>query len=669
MNCTATLLRATQAGKAASASAASGLSPAKNGVGGATPTKPFSTVLEEDARLPAQTATPGARQAPAAPNPNAKANATSKSGAAKAAQDSNASGLSSRNPTGKPATDPTAQAPQGATSIPVPGDKSGSAPSAPPQANEVSGGKALPTSGANAPAAAQAVSVSPPPPAALDSTNAAAAGATAPAGNAAPRTESGAEVLSSAQDTQPAGARSATAQSPADSSAEAGKPADKAAAGPVNADSSASGNLASVATSSEQPAGTEVLVPTADPRQIQAPTARAEKGVGTATDVAQADPLQSAGESRPTTDGPDFSLSANSSVPQPAPGSAPAPASAAAPTPASVEEVIARLLAPKPALHSYAATADAGEPGASHGTQPATSADQGQTAARSGDPAQTPSSGPVGAVATGAQTQPTTKDPDAGVRENGGAADPAAGENSATGAEEDVSHAISSPSNDATAARDSHWPELAQGQSSDERTSARTGVKSATETAESSFLTAAPAMERAASDSSAKPANASSGLDETHFLGNVVRQASLLTRPDGASELTLSLQPPEMGTVVVRLTLKDDRLQGQLQVDSQSVREHMESLIPAVKQSLAGEGIDLDRLNVGVRGQGAEAAGPATQDGGGGRQASQTPTFSPRDGDARSESGTREEAGVSAVGSPSRRGGTSAWVGVMDFVA
>ena len=42
----------------------------------------------------------------------------------------------------------------------------------------------------------------------------------------------------------------------------------------------------------------------------------------------------------------------------------------------------------------------------------------------------------------------------------------------------------------------------------------------------------------------------------------------LLTRPDGASELTLNLQPSESGSLVVRLTLTAGHLDGHLQVDN-----------------------------------------------------------------------------------------------------
>lgn len=87
--------------------------------------------------------------------------------------------------------------------------------------------------------------------------------------------------------------------------------------------------------------------------------------------------------------------------------------------------------------------------------------------------------------------------------------------------------------------------------------------------------------------------------------------------------MTLNLQPSELGSVVVRLTLKDGHLDGHLQVDNQSARESLESVLPRVKQALAGEGIDLDRLQVAVRGdgssrQGAQEFAPGRQSSGAG---------------------------------------------------
>jgi flagellar hook-length control protein FliK len=128
-----------------------------------------------------------------------------------------------------------------------------------------------------------------------------------------------------------------------------------------------------------------------------------------------------------------------------------------------------------------------------------------------------------------------------------------------------------------------------------------------------------------ASQEKAAPAQANAPAEPKNFLESIVRQTRLLTRPDGASELTLNLQPSELGSVVVRLTLKGGHLDGHLQVDNQSARESLESVLPRVKQALAGEGIDLDRLQVAVRGdgssrqsgQGSTRSGQASRTGGG----------------------------------------------------
>jgi flagellar hook-length control protein FliK len=200
---------------------------------------------------------------------------------------------------------------------------------------------------------------------------------------------------------------------------------------------------------------------------------------------------------------------------------------------------------------------------------------------------------------------------------------------------------LSAASNDATAAP--HKP-----------------ARAATAGAQGQSLAAADASSAAglsAAQEKAAPAQTGALAAPKNFLENVVRQARLLTRPDGASELTLKLHPSELGAVVVRLTLKNGHLDGHLQVDSQSARASLESVLPRVKQALAGEGIDLDRLDVAVRGDGSSRQ--SAQDSARSRQAFQAAGGLSGDG----------TAFESRIGAPAASAGRSAVAaGIMDFI-
>jgi flagellar hook-length control protein FliK len=98
-------------------------------------------------------------------------------------------------------------------------------------------------------------------------------------------------------------------------------------------------------------------------------------------------------------------------------------------------------------------------------------------------------------------------------------------------------------------------------------------------------------------------------LDQDHLMSNILRQAKMIRRPDGGSEMSLRLQPEDMGSVLVKLTMQNDQLSARLQVDSALVREAVDNLMTRVRESLADEGIDLDSFSVGVRQEGQPGPG------------------------------------------------------------
>jgi flagellar hook-length control protein FliK len=100
-----------------------------------------------------------------------------------------------------------------------------------------------------------------------------------------------------------------------------------------------------------------------------------------------------------------------------------------------------------------------------------------------------------------------------------------------------------------------------------------------------------------------EPAAGPRALNETQFVDNVIRHCRLLTRPDGSSEMRLNLDPPDLGPITLRLTLKNDHLQARVELDHPDLRQAVQTLIPRIRESLAGEGLSLDRFEIDLRRQ------------------------------------------------------------------
>jgi flagellar hook-length control protein FliK len=113
-------------------------------------------------------------------------------------------------------------------------------------------------------------------------------------------------------------------------------------------------------------------------------------------------------------------------------------------------------------------------------------------------------------------------------------------------------------------------------------------------------------------------------MNETQLLDNVIRHCRMLTRPDGSSEIRLRLDPPELGSITLRLTLKDDHLYARVELQNSDLRQSVENLIPRIREALAGDGLSLDRFDIDSRrqpesqtgGNGDGSQGQSSRDGG-----------------------------------------------------
>lgn len=96
-------------------------------------------------------------------------------------------------------------------------------------------------------------------------------------------------------------------------------------------------------------------------------------------------------------------------------------------------------------------------------------------------------------------------------------------------------------------------------------------------------------------------AAAEAELNEARFLDSVLRQCRLLARPDGAREMRLRLDPPELGAVELRLRLRGDRLQAVVRVEDAVTAGRMQDLVPRMRALFAAEGLSVERLSVELR--------------------------------------------------------------------
>ncbi len=75
-------------------------------------------------------------------------------------------------------------------------------------------------------------------------------------------------------------------------------------------------------------------------------------------------------------------------------------------------------------------------------------------------------------------------------------------------------------------------------------------------------------------------------LNTTRFIEDIISQAKMLSRPDGSTEMRLRLDPPELGSLLMRLTLKNNKLEVQLEVDSPAVRQMVGDTLQSIRKNV-----------------------------------------------------------------------------------
>ena len=90
-------------------------------------------------------------------------------------------------------------------------------------------------------------------------------------------------------------------------------------------------------------------------------------------------------------------------------------------------------------------------------------------------------------------------------------------------------------------------------------------------------------------------------LDRTHRVSEqIIRSARVLNR-EGATQVTMRLDPPELGEVSIRLSSGQNGIvSGEIVVESQKVQEIVQRNLGALRDSLSEQGIRIDQVDVSV---------------------------------------------------------------------
>jgi len=86
----------------------------------------------------------------------------------------------------------------------------------------------------------------------------------------------------------------------------------------------------------------------------------------------------------------------------------------------------------------------------------------------------------------------------------------------------------------------------------------------------------------------------------------IIRSARVLNR-EGNHQVTMRLDPPELGQVTIRLSSQDQVVSGEIAVENQKVHDIVTRHLGSLREALNGQGVQLDQIDVSVQDRGAQA--------------------------------------------------------------
>ena len=96
--------------------------------------------------------------------------------------------------------------------------------------------------------------------------------------------------------------------------------------------------------------------------------------------------------------------------------------------------------------------------------------------------------------------------------------------------------------------------------------------------------------------------------EDTHRVTNQLVQATRLISRNGTSEVTIRLRPQELGEVTIRLVSAGETLTGEIAVGNRQVHDIVHGHLNELREALAGQGIQIDRIEVSIDNRGAQGA-------------------------------------------------------------
>lgn len=88
-------------------------------------------------------------------------------------------------------------------------------------------------------------------------------------------------------------------------------------------------------------------------------------------------------------------------------------------------------------------------------------------------------------------------------------------------------------------------------------------------------------------------------MEESKVTSQIVRGARFISR-EGANQVTLRLDPPELGEVTIRLSSINKTVTGEIRVESRMVQEIVNRNMAELRESLGSQGIQVDNIEVSV---------------------------------------------------------------------
>jgi flagellar hook-length control protein FliK len=98
-------------------------------------------------------------------------------------------------------------------------------------------------------------------------------------------------------------------------------------------------------------------------------------------------------------------------------------------------------------------------------------------------------------------------------------------------------------------------------------------------------------------------ASKSSVLDAEEMKANMdklVQKAKIQIINEGRSQAEIRLNPMELGRIILKISVQNDKVQGKVLVDSEAVKTALQNDLSTLKEDLRAQGLDLQSLSIDV---------------------------------------------------------------------